>query len=376
MNPVNVEDYRRLARQRLPRIVFDFLDGGAEDERGLAHNRSVLAGIRFRPRRLVDVSARDLSVEIFGRRIAAPLAIAPTGLNGLLWPRGDLVLAQAAAQAGIPFILSTPSSVSIEEIARSGDGERWFQLYIFHREIADGLVARALAADYSALVLTTDVAVNGLRERDRRNGFALPFRYSPRTMLDGMLHPRWSFDFLRGGAPNMANLATSEVSSPAAQAALLGRQMDASFDWDDLRRLRDRWPRKLIVKGILDPAEAERCFALGVDGVILSNHGGRQFDGAPSPIEVLGDAVARCGTGCVMVDSGFRRGSDVVKAVALGARLVLLGRATLYGLAAAGRRGVDDVLSMMKAEIDCTLAQIGCASIEGLAPDYVSSPHP
>lgn len=373
---IKVDDYRLLARRRLPKVVFDFLEGGAEDERGLAHNRAVFEQVRFRPRRFVDVSKRSLETNVFGTSIAAPLAIAPTGLNGLLWPQGDLVLAQAAAQAGIPFILSTAASMSIEQIARHSDGERWFQLYVVHREIADQLVQRALAADYSALVLTTDVIINGFRERDVRNGFVMPFRYSLGLMIDGARHPRWSLDFLRHGAPQMANLSSPEARSPAVQAALMSRQMDASFGWDDLKRLRDRWPRPLIVKGLLDPQDAARCFELGVDGVILSNHGGRQLDGATSPLEVLRGTTAQAGSGCVMADSGFRRGADVVKALALGARLVLLGRAVLYGLAARGRSGVDDVLRMISTEIDHTLAHIGCASVADLSPAYLAEAAP
>lgn len=369
---IKVDDYRLFARRRLPKVVFDFLEGGAEDEQGLAHNRAAFEQVRFRPRRFVDVSTRSLATNVFGRSLAAPLAIAPTGLNGILWPQGDLVLAQAAAHAGVPFVLSTAASMSIEQIAKGSDGERWFQLYVFHREIADELVQRAFAADYSALVLTTDVSINGFRERDVRNGFTLPFRYSPGLVIDAARHPRWSIDFLRNGGPQMANLASASALSPAGQAALMSRQMDASFGWDDLKRLRDRWPRTLIVKGLLDPEDAARCFELGADGVILSNHGGRQLDGALAPLDVLQDTVTRVGSGCIMADSGFRRGSDVVKALALGARLVLLGRAVLYGLAARGRPGVDDVLRMMKTEIDGTLAQIGCASARDLTPAYVA----
>ncbi len=376
MKAIKVDDYRLLARRRLPKVVFDFMEGGAEDERGLAHNRAVFDQVRFRPRRFVDVNKRTLETTLFGRSISAPLAIAPTGLNGLLRPQGDLTLAQAAAHAGIPFVLSTAASMSIEEIARGSDGDRWFQLYVVHREVADQLVQRALAADYSALVLTTDVSVNGFRERDMRNGFGLPFRYSPGLVIDGARHLRWSMDFLRTGVPQMANLSSPEAISPAAQAALMSRQMDASFGWDDLKRLRDRWPRTLIVKGLLDAEDAARCFELGVDGVILSNHGARQLDGAPSPLDVLQDTVKRVGPGCVMADSGFRRGSDVVKALAMGARLVLLGRAVLYGLAARGRFGVDDVLRMIKTEIDCTLAQIGCPSVTELAPAYIAEATP
>lgn len=376
MKAIKVDDYRLLARRRLPKVVFDFLEGGAEDERGLAHNRAVFSQVRFRPRRFVDVGKRSLETTVFGRSIAAPLAIAPVGGNSLLWPQGDLILAQAAAHARIPFVLSTAASMSIEEIAKHSEGERWFQLYVVHREIAEQLAARALAADYSALVLTTDVAINGFRERDARNRFMMPVRYSLGLLMDGARHPRWSIDYLRHGAPQMANLSSREAMSPAVRAALMSRQMDASFGWDDLKRLRDRWPRTLIVKGLLDAEDAARCFELGVDGVILSNHGARQLDDAPSPLDVLQETVARAEAGCVMADSGFRRGADVVKAVALGARLVLLGRAVLYGLAARGRSGVDDVIGMMKAEIDCTLAQLGCASVADLAPTHVMAAKP
>lgn len=370
--PIKVDDYRELAQRRLPRMVFDFLEGGAEDERGLAHNRAVFDQIRFRPSRFVDVSRRSLTTELFGRKMVLPLAIAPTGLNGLLWPQGDLILAQAAASAGIPFVLSTASSMSIEDIARHSAGDRWYQLYVFHREIADALTDRALAADYSALVLTVDVGVNGFRERDLRNRFGLPFRLSAQVVSDGLRHPRWSASFLRHGMPQMANLKGAQALSPAAQAALMNRQMDTSYGWDDLKRLRDRWPRTLIVKGLLDPADAARCAEIGADGVILSNHGGRQLDGALSPLEVLAETADRVKSAAVMVDSGFRRGSDVVKALALGARLVLLGRAVLYGLAADGRDGVDDVLRMLTSEIDGTLAQLGCRSVQELARCHVT----
>lgn len=369
--PIKIDDYRRLAQRRLPKIVFDFLEGGAEDERGLAHNRAIFDQIRFKPKRLVNVSHRSLATEIFGTTFAAPLAIAPTGFNALMWPQGDIVLAQAAAQAGIPFILSTAANASIEDIARQSDGERWYQLYVFHAEVAESLVRRAFEADYSTLVLTTDVGVNGFRERDMRNGFGLPLRYSAGRVLDGILHPGWSLDFVRHGVPELANFRGTASLSPEAQAALATRQMDASFGWDELKRLRDSWPRKLIVKGILDPADAVRCVSLGVDGVILSNHGGRQLDSAVSPMEIVEATSAQIASTPVIVDSGFRRGADVVKALAFGARMVLLGRATLYGLGARGREGVDDAIRMLKSEIDCTLAQIGCPSVAALTSDYL-----
>lgn len=370
--PITVEDYRRLAKRRLPRLVFDYLEGGAEDEAGLDHNRAALAALKFKPRRLIDVAARSQATTLLGRAQPTPLVIAPTGLNGLFWPEGDLVLAKAAERAGIPFMLSTASTMSIEEVARRSGGDRWFQLYVIHRDLADTLVERARAADYSTLVLTADVAVNGLRERDLRNGFGLPVRYSLKTLIDGAIHPRWSASLVRGGMPELANFATADAPGVEAQAALMNRRMDASFDWSDLARLRDRWPGRLLVKGLLDPKDAARCVDLGVDGVVLSNHGGRQLDAAMSPIDVLAETAALVAPAAILIDSGFRRGADVVKAIALGADTVLLGRATLYGLAARGGPGVDDVLRILMSEIDRTLALVGCASLDSLSPDLLS----
>lgn len=365
-----VEDYRKLAQKRLPKMVYDYLEGGAEDEYGVKHNRDVFQQWRFKPKRLVDVSHRDLKAEVLGKRQPMPLLIGPTGLNGALWPQGDLALARAATKAGIPFVLSTASNISIEELARHCNGDLWFQLYVIHREIAQGMVLKALHTGYTTLVLTTDVAVNGYRERDLHNRFKMPMSYTPKVMLDGCLHPRWSYDLVRHGMPQLANFVSSQASSLEMQAALMSRQMDASFDWQALKWLRDLWPHKLLVKGLLSPEDADRCIAEGADGVILSNHGGRQLDCAISPMEVLADSVAKIGKP-VLIDSGFRRGSDIVKALALGAEAVLLGRATLYGLAARGESGVDEVLALIKADIDRTLAQIGCPNIASLSPAYL-----
>lgn len=366
----NVEDYRRLASKRLPKMVFDYLDGGAEDEHGVQHNRAIFRQWRFKPKRLVDVSHRDLQADVLGKRQSMPLLIGPTGLNGALWPSGDIALARAAGRAGIPFILSTASNVSIEDLARQCDGELWFQLYVIHREIAQSMVLKALHAGYTTLVLTTDVAVNGYRERDLRNRFKMPMSYTPKVLLDGCLHPRWAVDLLRHGMPQLANFVSSQATSLEMQAALMSRQMDASFDWQALRWLRDLWPHKLLVKGLACAEDAQRCIAEGVDGVILSNHGGRQLDCAISPMEALTETVARTGKP-VLIDSGFRRGSDIIKALALGAQAVLLGRATLYGLAARGETGVDEVLRLLKADMDRTLAQIGCPDIASLSPAYL-----
>ena len=368
--PVNVEDYRILAQKRLPKVVFDYLEGGADDEIGMKHNREVFERYRFMPRRLVDVSKRDTSIGLFGRHQAAPFMIAPTGLNSALWPKGDILLARAAEKAGIPFVLSTASTASIEEVAAASKGDLWFQLYIVQRKLAEQMVRRAEAAGYSTLVLTTDVGVNGNRERDLRNNFGLPLRYTPALIYDGVTHPRWSLSFMLNGMPQLANFVTADSSDVEMQATVMHRQMDASFSWNDFDLLRKLWRRTLLVKGVMRPDDAERCIAAGADGVILSNHGGRQLDAAVSPLDVLAETRARI-SAPILVDSGFRRGTDVVKALALGANAVLLGRAPLYGLAAAGEAGVDNVLDLLKDEVDRTLAQIGCASARELSPDYV-----
>ena len=370
--PRNVEDYRRRAAQRLPRMVFDYLEGGAEDERGLARNRTAIENFRFEPQRLVDVSARDLSTELFGRKLPLPLLIAPTGLNGVFWPDGDVELARAAAKAGIPFILSTASTTRIEEVAERAGGELWFQLYVVQRDLAAALTRRALDAGYTTLVLTVDVAVNGKRERDTRNGFGIPFRYTPRVLLDGA--PAWTLAQLRHGLPQLANFASAAGpgNDVTAQAALMRRQMDASFSWTDLKALRDAWPHRLIVKGLLRAEDAARCEECGVDAVVISNHGGRQLEDVAAPIDRVEEFASR--VDCpVLVDSGFRRGADIVKAVALGARAVLLGRATLYGLAAAGEAGASDVIEILRREIDTTLALIGAARLADVGHDRLAA---
>jgi (S)-mandelate dehydrogenase len=368
--PLNVEDYGRLARRRLPKMVFDYLEGGAESERGLKRNRDSFERIQFNPHRLTDVSRRDLTIELFGHIHALPLIVAPTGLNGALWADGDLALARAAAEANIPFALSTASNATIEEVADKAGGELWFQLYVVQRQLAHQLVQRALSAGYRTLILTVDVPVNGNRERDRRSGFSIPFRYSPKIIIDCALHPSWSLQQVFHGFPQLANFASVDAKDVNAQAALMKRQMDASFSWDDLKALRDAWPHTLIVKGILNVADAKRCVETGVDGIILSNHGGRQLDDVCAPVDVLPKVVERV-KAPVLIDSGIRRGADVVKAFARGARGVLLGRALLYGLAARGQVGVTDVLRILRGEIETTLALLGCPSIRQVTPDYL-----
>jgi len=368
--PLDVFDYRKLARRRLPHVVFDFLEGGVDDEKGVSHNRAVFDRLFFSPRRFTDISKRDISIELFGRKQAAPVLIAPTGMNGLLWHKGDIALAQAAEQAGIPFLLSTAASSSIEEVAGHSKGDKWFQLYVMSRSIAEKLVERALAAGYSRLVLTSDVGVNGNRERDARNNFGLPVKYTPGLLLDGIRHPRWSMSFLAHGIPSLGNFVSAESHDTQSQAAVMSRHMDATFDWQALSWLRKLWPHELLVKGLLRADDAVRAIDTGADGVILSNHTGRQNDFALSPMQVLAEIRSKISQP-ILIDSGFRRGSDIVKALALGANGVLIGHAVLYGLAARGQAGAADVLRILCAEIDNILAQIGCASIADLSPDYL-----
>ncbi|GJL83174.1 MAG: lactate dehydrogenase [marine bacterium B5-7] len=300
-----------------------------------------------------------------------PFIVAPTGLNGILWPDGDVALARAAASAGIPFCLSTAATTTIEEVARRVDGEFWFQLYVVTRELADDLASRAWKVGCRVLILTTDVPVNGKRLRDLRSGFKIPFRPGPRLAIDAIRHPRWLAGQLRHGFPELANMKSTGAASLETQAALMARKMDTSFDWDALARLRDSWRGRLIVKGIMRMDDAWRCVSLGVDGVILSNHGARQLDDADSPLNLLIDSPPEVGSD-LFLDSGIRDASDAVKALSLGANGVMLGRAILYGLAATGEPGAREVIDMFKTDLIRTLTLIGCPSVKALSRDLVA----
>jgi len=262
--------------------------------------------------------------------------------------------------------------MSIEEVAQACDGEKWFQLYVVHQELAEHMVQRALTAGYTTLIITLDVSVNGYRERDIRNEFGLPLRFTPSLLLDGILHPAWALRFMRNGMPQLANFVTSQSTSLEVQAALMSRQMDATFDTESLKRIREIWPHTLLLKGLVRHEDANIAVQCGADGVILSNHGGRQLDCSISPMETLAE-VAQVMDKPVLIDSGFRRGSDIVKALCLGADMVCLGRATLYGLAAQGEAGVDGVIQLLKQDVDRTLAQIGCPSTNLLNSKYLTS---
>lgn len=377
---LNIDDLRARARRRLPRLVFDYVDGAAEDERCLRRNCEALEALRLRPAVLRDTASVDTSIELLGHRFALPIAIAPTGLNGVIWPEGDLALARAAANADIAFIMSTASTTRLERVRQEAGGVSWYQLYVMgQRSIAERMMQRAFDSGFSALVVTVDVPVSGYRERDLRSGFRLPFRYTPRMVLDAALHPRWVLGLLRAGMPTLANLSDPGHAPVSAQtqAALLSRTMDRTLDWASLDWMRRHWPGPLLLKGILDPEDARRAVDRGVSAVIVSNHGGRQLDSAQATIEVLPEIVAAVrGKVPVLVDSGFRRGSDVVKALALGAKAVLLGRAALYGLAAGGVRGVEEALRVFSEEIVRTMTLVGARSVAELTPDRVIQVQP
>lgn len=371
---INIDELRAIARRRLPRFVFDYVDGGAEDEATLAGNRGAFERLRFRPRTLVDVSARDLSAPLLGARSALPVVVGPTGLNGLSWRDGDMELARAAADAGVPFAMSTVSMNFIEDVARKANGRHWLQAYVFsERAITEALMRRAREADFECVVLTSDFPVAGKRERDWRTGLLPAQRFTLATKLDMLMHPHW-LATVATRRPRFVNVER-ELGPGRDVNAFVGHNMfDPAFRWDDLRRFRDLWPRKLLLKGVLRADDAERAVAAGLDGIVLSNHGGRQLDSAIAGLEALPEVVRTVGgRASVLVDGGVRRGGDIAKALALGAEGVLLGRAPVYGLAAGGRAGVARALAILADEFDRTLALTGCRDVAGLTPDLIAS---
>lgn len=374
----NIEDLRRIAAARLPRIAYDFLERGAEEEVTLAANRAAFERMRFQPRTLVDVSKRSQKTTLWGKTFDAPFGVAPTGASGMYCFDADVKIARAARRANLPCVLSTASFVPMERVIQEAGGMLWFQLYMSKDlATAERLVKRALAAGFEALVLTTDIPVAGNREFNRRNKFEIPLRLGPRQMLDGLLHPRWLAGvFLRtlltSGIPRFQNLDVN-VGGRIVSTTLTGfRERREALDWEDFAWLRKLWPKKLLVKGILTVEDAQLAARYGADGIFVSNHGGRQLDCAPSPIEILPQIADAVGDRLViMMDSGVRRGTDIVKALALGADMVFVGRATLYGASAGGEEGVLRALDLLKSEVDRVMALLGCTSVEALGPEYL-----
>jgi (S)-mandelate dehydrogenase len=372
----SIEDLRCIAKKRLPQAIFDFFDGGAEDEVTLRENRAAFERVRLLPKVLVNVAEVDTTARLFGEDSALPLAIGPTGGIGAGRPGADLALARAAKAFGIPYTLATPATASIEAIAEIG-GRRWFQLYVVRdRAFREKLVARARDAGYEALLVTVDLAVSGKRERDPRNGFVTPYRPSWRNSHDVWRKPAWLIDILRGGLPQMENFAGYKFSSTAVTdiATAVGREMDASLDWEYLKRLRELWPRKLLIKGVARADDAERAASIGCDGVVVSNHGGRQLDGAMPTLGALPSIVNSVGKKMtVLLDGGVRRGVDILKARALGAQAVLTGRATLFGVMAGGEPGARKALEILGSEYERAMKLCGVRSSAEIGSDLISS---
>jgi L-lactate dehydrogenase (cytochrome) len=367
----SVADLRRIARRRLPRGVFDYVDGGAEDERTLSANSAAFARVGFRPRVLRNISAVDVTSSLLGRPVSYPLVLAPTGFTRIVHPDGELAVARAAAAAGLPFTLSTLSTCSIEDVRAVSDGSLWFQVYAWRdRSLVKEMIDRAAAARYDALVLTVDTAVLGRRERDVRRGFALPPALGPRTFLDGALHPEWTWAFLRSDPIRFANVAGRDVgdgSSPVTMSEYIGTQFDPALSWSDVEWLRAHWDGAIVIKGIQTVEDAMLAADLGVSAVALSNHGGRQLDGAPATFPLVAPVVDAVGDRTAIIcDGGVRRGSDIVKAAAAGATACMAGRAYLYGLGAGGQAGVERVLHWFRDDMVRTMTLLGAASVAEL----------
>jgi L-lactate dehydrogenase (cytochrome)/(S)-mandelate dehydrogenase len=362
----SVAALREMARRRLPRMIFDMVDGAAGDEITMRRNEAALAEIAFAPRLLAGAPRRDQSVELFGLKLPSPVIIGPTGLAGLLWPHAELAAARAAARFGTIYTTSHASTATIEEIAAASPGPKWMQVFLFKdRGITAEFAARARQAGYAGLVLTVDNQVTAGRDRDARNGMTFPLRFGPRSLLDFARRPGWLLRMLETPRPTFVNYGARGAGN--AFGRLMSEQLDPDVGWRDLEWLRGQWRGPLIVKGLLHPDDARDAQQRGADAIIVSNHGGRQLDGAlasavalPPIIEAVGGAIP------VLVDGGFRRGVDVVKALALGARAVLIGRPQLWGVACAGEQGVHWTLELFRREIDRAMALGGWDGVAAL----------
>jgi L-lactate dehydrogenase (cytochrome)/(S)-mandelate dehydrogenase len=378
----NIYDMTELARRRLPKGLFEFMHRGNDDEIAVRDNRLALDAIKLRPRVLRDVSKRNQEITLFGKKQKMPVIVAPTGSVGLAWYEGEIALARAAAAAGVPYTMASSSMTAIEKVAAAAPGGTlWFQFYMWpDRSLSHQLVARARDAGAEALIFTVDTPVAPGREYNLRNGFTIPFRFTRRNVLDVLGHPRWLFGvlvryLLTTGAPRYMNFPPHMQTRVGALPMGRSVQSNASINWDDVRELRKLWPRKLIVKGIQHPQDAVMAADCGADAVVISNHGGRVLDSTTAPILILPEVLEAVNKRLtVIVDSGFRRGSDVVKALALGADAVMLGRGPLHGAAVAGEAGGLRALNIYREEIDRVMALIGTSSIAEITREHVIMP--
>ena len=368
---LTIEDLRRIAKRRTPKVAFDYADGAAEAETSLARARQAFEDIEFHPQVLRDVSRVDPSVEVLGGRSALPFGIAPTGFTRLLHTEGELAGARAAGDAGIPFALSTLGTASIEDVADANpNGRNWFQLYMWKdRERVVALIDRAAKAGFDTLLVTVDVPVAGARLRDRRNGMTIPPTLKLRTVIDAIPRPAWWIDFL-----TTEPLAFASFDRwPGTVEELFESMFDPAVTYEDLAWVKDQWPGKLVVKGIQTLDDAKQVAAIGVDGITLSNHGGRQLDRAPVPFHLLPDVVREVGKDTeIHLDTGIMSGADIVASIALGARFTLVGRAYVFGLMAGGRAGVDRAIQILAEEITRTMRLLGARTLDELEPGHVT----
>jgi (S)-mandelate dehydrogenase len=372
---VNIDDLRKLAKKRLPKIAYDFIEGGTDDEVALGTNEQAFRQARLVPRYLVDVSKRDQSTTLFGRTYSSVIGIAPTGLAGLFRRGADLMLAEAARDANVPFIMSGSSTGSIEDLGKLAPDHGWYQLYSSKDQaISEDMIKRVGDAGLKTLVFTVDVPEGSNRERNVRNGWGRPLKLSWATKLEALEHPAWMLEWIRHGTPYFNNWAKYAPPGASAEtvADLVAHQNRAPMTWKHVERYRELFKGNFVLKGIMHPDDAIRAHSLGVDGIMVSNHGARQLDNAPSPLHVLPairDAVGDKMT--VMFDGGIRRGLDALIAICMGAKFVFQGRPTLYGVTAGGVPGASKALAIFRREIDLSMAQIGAAKIADLGPHYL-----
>ncbi|HTE36692.1 MAG TPA: alpha-hydroxy acid oxidase [Reyranella sp.] len=371
---VNIDDLRKLAKKRLPKIAYDFIEGGTDDEVGLATNEQAFRQARIVPRYLVDVTVRDQSTTLFGRTYSSPIGIAPTGLAGLFRRGADLMLAEAARDANVPFIMSGSSTGSIEDLGKLAPDHGWYQLYSAKdQSISEDMIKRAGDAGLKTLVFTVDVPEGSNRERNTRNGWGRPLKLSLATKLEALEHPAWMLEWMRHGTPFFNNWAKYAPAKDANSVAdFVAQQNRAPMTWKHVERYRSLFKGNFVLKGIMHPDDAIRAHSLGVDGIMVSNHGARQLDNAPAPLHVLPairDAVGDKMT--VMFDGGIRRGLDAVIALCMGAKFVFQGRPTLYGVTAGGVEGAKTALGIFRREVDLSMAQMGAPRIADLGPQFL-----
>lgn len=369
----SIEDLRRRARRRIPRFAFDLVDGGAEDERNMQRNQEAFQKVELTPRYLVDVGDIDTRADLLGQTFDLPFGQAPIGVLNAFWPDADVTLARLCKRENIPYVASSAASTTLETLAKEADGNGWFQLYVSGDDaVTESLMSRAEAAGYDVMMVTVDVPAAGKRDRDIRNQLSVPFKFTPEVLLQCALNPRWALTSLMHGTPNIANYADL-LQSATSYAEVQKTLITPRLDWTQLARIRDRWKGKLLVKGILHPEDAVASADMGCDGIVVSNHGGRQVAFGPPTIEALpGIAEAVRGRMTIIVDSGVRRGADMLRAKALGADFVFTGRALAYGVGAGGREGAQRALDILKLELVRALGQVGARSFASLGSETLA----